>query len=231
MVILEATIPITDWIQAGGVILGVPSAVWGIFTLFRKDKEKEKKIAALEKISIRQAEIVEQLKEQANQMIEQSGLMRFESYQMLQTNKILEKQLELQTNIFLHSKGNEEREKEIEEQKRLDKIRPFFVVHSANSGPVGFGVELDNRGGDAINLIIEPKNSDLVQFNQLPERVNRQTRIMLGGRINASQTSLIPSQVTYDILLTYQDIEGNNYSQSIKKFTNDRYTISDPVMK
>lgn len=47
-----ATPSITDWIQAIGVLLALPSIVWGIINLFIKDKIREKQISALSKMQV-----------------------------------------------------------------------------------------------------------------------------------------------------------------------------------
>ena len=49
---------ITDWIQAIGVFIGVPIILSGIVKLFIKDKDKERKIIALENLSKQHSEIV-----------------------------------------------------------------------------------------------------------------------------------------------------------------------------
>ncbi|MDB5006242.1 MAG: hypothetical protein JWP45_635 [Mucilaginibacter sp.] len=48
------TSSITDWISASGVMLGAPLVFWGVITLFRKDKKKERQLTALEELATAQ---------------------------------------------------------------------------------------------------------------------------------------------------------------------------------
>ena len=55
---------ITDWIQAIGIFLGFPTMIWGIVTLFKKDKNKETQIKALTDLSKAQVEILNEMRNQ-----------------------------------------------------------------------------------------------------------------------------------------------------------------------
>jgi hypothetical protein len=53
----------TDWIQAVGMILGFPAALWGMIMLFRKDKERQKEIDALASLATSQDKMIEKITE------------------------------------------------------------------------------------------------------------------------------------------------------------------------
>lgn len=54
----------TDWIQAIGMIIGFPAAMWGIISLFRKDKERQKEIDSLVSLARSQDKLIEKISEQ-----------------------------------------------------------------------------------------------------------------------------------------------------------------------
>ena len=228
MILLQASI--TDWIQAIGVLLGVPSVVWGVVSLFKKDKEQERKIASLENIAREQNDIVIQLKAQADQMILQSEYQRYQSSLMLDSNKLLEKQLEIQTNAFLHEKNIEEQKIALEEKKRLNEIKPYFITNSSGSSTNDFFVYLNNKGGEAINLRIEEIRAEHIHLNPLKAnfRVDKGDRFEIRGRVN-TQTFVNGNNVSFEIKLIYEDIDNNIYYQEIKRMNNGRYIVDEPI--
>jgi predicted proteasome-type protease len=60
---LLATIT-TDWIQAFGILISIPVATWGIVSLFRKDKNRQKEIESLTSLAQNQAVMIEKIAEQ-----------------------------------------------------------------------------------------------------------------------------------------------------------------------
>jgi hypothetical protein len=62
--VLFSSIPITDWIQAIGIIIGFPAALWGIIKLFKKDKDRQKEISSLTSLAESQAKMIEKISEQ-----------------------------------------------------------------------------------------------------------------------------------------------------------------------
>jgi len=62
--IIYSDIPITDWIQAIGIIIGFPAALWGIIQLFMKDKARQKEIGSLASLAQSQAKMLEKMSEQ-----------------------------------------------------------------------------------------------------------------------------------------------------------------------
>ena len=233
MTLLNAMPSITEWIQAIGVLLGVPATIWGIFKLFRKDREQERKLNSLESIANEQNEIVKQLKDQADQMIIQSGHLQYQASLMKDSNKLLESQIEIQTNAYLHEKGLKEDKLAFDKQKRLTEIKPFFTRSSSGSGPQQFHFDLDNKGGDAQNLSIKEINTDFVYLEPLKKnlRIDRGDKVTMRGRPRADKTYFNSHQVTFEIALIFQDIDGNEYSQNIRKIQNGKFIVEDPILE
>jgi len=62
--IIYSDLPITDWIQAIGIFLGFPAALWGIIKLFKKDKERQIEISSLASLAESQAKMIQMISEQ-----------------------------------------------------------------------------------------------------------------------------------------------------------------------
>lgn len=230
--IIEETIQtssITDWISAIGVLLAVPITIVSLFKLFRKNKEQERKISSLETIAKEQNSIVLQLKSQADQMIIQSGHFQYQASLMKESNRLIEKQLELQTGIFLHDKDTANSQAKLEAQKRLGEIKPHFSFEGSSSGPDGFKLSLQNLGNKAENVsVIEIDNKFVNLQPKIENRnVDNNNLLNINGYPNA-ETHFPAIEVPYEVNLNYSDIDGNNYFQKIKKIRNGSYLIEDP---
>lgn len=62
--IIYSDIPITDWIQAVGIIFGFPAALWSIIILFKKDKDRQIELESLSSLAQSQLKMIEKLSEQ-----------------------------------------------------------------------------------------------------------------------------------------------------------------------
>jgi TolA-binding protein len=229
MILLQASI--TDWIQSIGVLLGVPSVVWGVVSLFRKNKEQERKILSLENIAKEQNEIVKQLKAQVDQMILQSENQRYQSSLMLDSNKLIEKQIEIQISAFHHDKNIEEQKMALEKKKRLNEIKPYFISANSASSPSDFYVNLENKGGSAINLRIEEIIAKNICFNSLGNnlRIDTGSRVKIQGRVANEQTFTNENNVFFEIKLIYEDVDNNAYYQEIKRMNTGQYIVNEPI--
>ncbi|MEZ7496596.1 hypothetical protein QO206_13965 [Leeuwenhoekiella aequorea] len=226
------TSSITDWISAIGVLLGVPITIVSLYKLFMKDKEQERKLNSLEKMAIEQNNIVLQLKSQADQMIIQSGHFQYQASLMKESNRLIEKQLELQTGIFLHDKDTAESKIKLEAQKRLSEIKPYFSFEGSSSGPDGFKLMLQNLGKRAENVTIKEVDTKFVNLQPKIENrsVDNNNLLNINGYPNAN-THNPAIEEPYEIDLNFSDIDGNKYFQKIKKVRNGSYLIEDPQKK
>lgn len=224
---------ITDWIQAIGVLIGIPVAIWSIISLFRKDKEKERQLESLNSIAKSQDRVVLKLAEQVEQLVIQSNQFQYQNSLMVDSNNIMEKQLELQYEIFKHGQGVEEQKAEIERKKRMSEIKPYFINTASTYSPESFQFPLSNKGGDARNIKLVDIESRFVSFTPLSANLNvdRGNQFDISGVSNKSNTYFDANNLTFEINIEFEDVDGNTYFQNIKRFRNGRYTISDPAIK
>lgn len=216
---------LTDWIQAIGVIIGAPAAVFAMFKLGRKDKELERKLNSLETIAGQQAEI-------AKQMIVQSGQMQYQSSLMAGSNKLLEEQIQIQIDRFSHHKDITERALELESKKRISEIRPYFVTNGGFSSNSGFQIEFLNKGGDATDVTLELTNAEFVQLIPLTSnlKVNNGKKFTLNGSARIDRTYFTNNMVPFDIQFRFKDVDGNNYSQNVQRLASGQVILQDPQL-
>src|SRR5882762_6721081 len=99
-------IPITDWIQAIGALIGVVGGVYAFFKLFSRDNDKEKQINGLIKM-------VEQTTMQTQQLSNQSGHME-------ESNRLFKEQIQVfKEGLLLQRSDQEQKEREKEIEKGI----------------------------------------------------------------------------------------------------------------
>lgn len=104
---------ITDWIRAIAQLIGIPATIWGLITLFRRDKKQERKLKGLEDIAISQNEINTNFVNQINELKTQTQEFKEHTSLMAQKNSIIEESLNLEKEK--HSYLTEKRLEELEE--------------------------------------------------------------------------------------------------------------------
>jgi hypothetical protein len=210
MVLLNVT---TDWIQAIGTIIGFPAALWGIVVLFKKDKEKQKQINAL-------IDIANQLTQNVEQMTLQSQELHYQSTLMLDANKLVEKQIEMATNSFLHNQTVEENKIEFEKQKRLNEIKPHFILGGSSKCGNDFSIYLTNKGSVAKNIKMEVLKNENIHFrnSNWKSRIEKDEDVKIEGKLDKNIHS-------FEIDFFYEDIDNNTYYQKMIDFKH----IDDPV--
>jgi uncharacterized coiled-coil protein SlyX len=226
-----ASVPnITDWMSAISATVGIPLVIITLYKLLAKDKEKEKRLKAIESIAISQNEVVEKLQGQINELANQTSEFQRQTSLMADANLLLEKQLELQADIYLDSKGIEEKKLEIEEKKRLADIKPYFRYYGGISNPRGFTINFINEGGDAtINGLDVPVDC-LADFREItPKLFKKGEKMNINGHAN-SNTYFNGNQVPFNILLKFLDEDKNQYTQSISRTRNGSITISPAIL-
>ncbi|HUX61887.1 MAG TPA: hypothetical protein VMV32_11295 [Ignavibacteriaceae bacterium] len=224
---------ITDWIQAFGVLIGIPVVIWSIISLFRKDIEKEKQLNSLNSIALSQNTVVLKLSEQVEQLTIQSSHFQYQNSLMIEANEIMKKQLELHYEIFNHGKDAENKRVDIERSKRISEIKPYFIMNGSQASPESFKLDLENKGGDAKNLKITELETKFAWFQQIPEDFNieKSNVFSIYGGPNANNTYYNAHNVTFEINLEFEDIDGHSYYQNIKRLQTEKYIINEPKIK
>jgi len=208
---------ITDWINSIAALLGVPIVVWGVIKLFLKDQAQERKLNSLEKLAVSQDEMNIKMTEQIQELAKQTAEYQFQSELMQESNSLIIKQIELQNDIFLHNKGIEEKKLEIQNIKRVNEIKPYFVTHGGYGSSSNFSFSIKNKGNTARNLSIKKLNGDNIHF----EKLNSEIEIDTGNSIEIKASISTQGRYSdngsreYEIELYYEDIDGNKYRSDI----------------
>lgn len=104
--ILDSNFLTPQWIQAFGVLLGVPVAIWQILRLFRKNRDLERQIDALNSIVRRQDTLNNNFKDQISELSKRNDLAE-------ESNKSLRELVEVQGKMFLKDEEYQERYMEL----------------------------------------------------------------------------------------------------------------------
>jgi hypothetical protein len=209
---------ITDWINSIAALIGVPLIIWGIIKLFIKDKAQERKLNSLEKLAFSQDEMIKKMTEQIHELSNQTAEFQYQSELMQEANSLFTRQVQLQSDRFLHEKDFKERELEIQKEKRLLEIKPYFNKRGGgSSSPSGVTLKLKNRGNTARNLVLNKIEGEFIRFVKLnPElEVDSGSDIELKGKANYTDRSKFTGLHKYSLELLFEDIDGNRYRQTI----------------
>lgn len=216
---------ITDWISSIAALLGIPSIVYGIVRLFIKNKDQEKKLVALESLASSQSQQIEELAKQTSEYQHHSELMR-------ESNELSRIRVELQNQNFLHNRVNDEQKAELQNKERRLAIKPHFILSSgSSSSPENFQIRLQNKGNMARNLKLEVTDDEPVKIKPLdPTReCNQNQGIEILGTADSAKTELNSNQVPFGLLVHYEDINGNRYTQRLTR-RQQRTNISNPTL-
>lgn len=208
---------ITDWITAIAAMFGIGPIIWGVVKLFLRDKEKE------ERLKFVQGQL-DELKRQTSEFQYQSTLMR-------EANDLHEKQVALQTDIFLQKKDIEHKKLEIEKQKRIADTKPYFIFQTAISSPDRFECKFRNNGATAESIRIH-ENTEFIRMLPLPDNLRAETGqvIEVAGSADLTKTYFNSNQVTGQILLSFKDVDKRVYFQNIRK-TAIGFNIDPPYLR
>lgn len=225
---LDFTKPsITDWISATGTFLGVPAAIFGIFRLFKKDIELERKLTALESISASQNDLVDKMQVEIDLLLVQTGEFKYQSTLMFDHNKLIEKQIEDQANLSLSAQAIEEKKIAIEQQKRLIEIKPYFTYRSASAPTYNYFLGLLNKGQTAQEIwceILEPVGTT-VELDK--KDVGQKELLNLTYQPNGFRPF---NEIYFKGKLNFKDVDGNEYYQLIT-VSQGKLEDSKPVLR
>lgn len=197
------TIP--NWIMALAASYGVIEIVRGQINLKKQQKENEKSIAFLNA--------------QVDEMRRQTTQFEYQTSLMSESNKIMDKGIDNLIRILGRGQEAAEAQREIEQQRRILEIRPFFNPRSGHSSPSGgFGIKMVNQGGAATNFRIIDVSGPIIASPLKQDRVvDKGQELEVSGKSNDASTGFNSNIVTGQILLGFTDIDGNKYQQNIIK--------------
>jgi multidrug efflux pump subunit AcrA (membrane-fusion protein) len=218
---MEPSIP--DWISAIASLLGIPALLFGIGRLFIKDKEKQRQLNSLDSLASTQAQSIEELTKQTSEYQYHSTLMK-------ESNDLLARQIELQNEIFLHQQVTTEQKADLEQRKRKAEIKPHFIFDGASSNPDGFSLRLLNKGKTARQVTFDKVDDEQAQIRSIDinKEYDQNTKLEITGNANRTKTNLNSNQVSFNIILKYSDVDGNNYKQEVSRRQHS-FNITNPV--
>jgi len=201
---------ITDWLQGIGTILGVPGAVAAFILLFKKDKEKGKKLDMITNVVI-------ELSNQTKQFEYQTSLMK-------ESNDILKEQVEVQNEALMNDKFYKEKMKEIEIKKSKNKYKPFFrsagVINRGNN----FEMRVRNFGETAdIKSFKHLRGNMKLRLPKTPLNVDKNGTFVISGKYSESDEKLNESGL---IEVKFEDTLGTIYNQKFN-IIDGRLIVSD----
>lgn len=207
---ITSDVSITDLINSIGVLLGVPTAIWGIFKLFKRDKEKEAQIAALNDIAISQNAMIGKMSEQIEELSKQTQQFEYHSILYKETNDLMREQLALQNKIFVTDLEFKNKSEELRSKERKLTIRPFFKVQGGSSFSGTVTIHMVNFGNQA--KIIEIRETGFAHISRVSPIPNtfldNQAKYDFVARYKEDKFNL-----DYSGELVYSDQDGNQYKQ------------------
>jgi len=208
---------ITDWISSLAAFAGVPLIIWGFIKIFRKDKNQERKLNALEKLAISQDELIGQMSEQISELARQTSEFQNQSEIMQTSNELISKQIDLQNEIFLHNKVSDERKIELQKNLRINDIKPYFFRNGGHSSSSNISIPLKNKGNTARKLRLTKIKGEFMHFEKLnpDSEVDSNGNIEIKANITEGGRHLDNGSRDYELELYFEDIEENCYKQTI----------------
>lgn len=205
--------------------------IWGIIKLFIEDKDQDRKLSSLETLANSQNDIVLKMAEQIQELSRQTSEYQYQTELMRESNILVQKQIELQTDTLIHNKLTDEKKIEIEKVKRMAEIKPHFILDGGSSNPSHITVNLINKGQIAKNVIIQNVNNDFTIFSEIDIKKEFDTnqKLELNGYANSSKTYYNSNQVPFSIEIFYNDADGNKYKQRVNR-ENQKYKVLAPEL-
>lgn len=205
---ISFNVTITDLIQAIGMAVSIPAAIFGFFKLFSKDKEKEIQLDALRTIATSQNSQIKELSKQTAQFEYQSELLR-------ESNDFLKEQIQIQQDKLFSDKDYKEKNLLLQDRERKSKIRPYFKRQGISGGK-HITLPLLNVGQRAfIDGINKINVTDVI----IQELASNEIVIEHGNMINIILRALPPhsnfQNTKFEIDLLYHDEDNNKYKQKL----------------
>jgi hypothetical protein len=220
---------ITDWIQAIGIFLTIPSLVWGIFNLFRKDIDKQNQLNALSEISGSQNKMLLEMQKQVIELQKQSECL-------LDSNELLKEQIKIQNEALTNDKDYKDRYIQLERMKRVSSIKPHFKASGNGFSDSTLRASFINIGKRAYDFkVIKIEANNLSVFGtREPKIVETDQKIEINGERSAKVNGEWP-KYNATMKMEYYDEDKNRYEQEIligKDIgTGSNVKIGQPILK
>jgi transcriptional regulator of heat shock response len=235
MIILQISPPdpsLIAWLSAIVSIVGIPIAVISLYKLVQKDKDKEKRLKAIESIAITQNKQLIAMQGQVEQLSKHTSEFQNQTFTMQEANDILNKQLEIQRSAHETSENIEQRKLELEKKKHLISIRPYFNHNGGNSNANEFNLTLKNTETEAQNVILITADEGNITFQPVEQKkVKKDGIITISGKSKTIISSIPSELMAFEAHLVFSDNEGNGYSQRISRLINGTFEIDNPTPK
>lgn len=222
---------ITDWIQAFGILLGVPFTIYSLYKLFRKSKEKDEKLNALEDIAVSQNVLIGKMNQQIVELQNQTEALRIHNEIVNEGNSILRELVHLKSEAVLDEKSYKEEVLKLHEKDRKNRIKPYFILDGAGGNSQSFNFYLKNIGEDAFMVAFQ--NSDLKEVIITPEynegqliKKNQRVKIKISPNVRDKKIGDVQSQQE----ISFFNSEEDEYVQKIS-ITNGKMKIEKPIEK
>ena len=209
---------ITDWISSIASLLGVPIIIWGILKLFIKDKNQERKLSSLENLALSQDKVIKKMTDQIAELSKQTEEFRYHSELMKESNELISTQIQIQNEVFIHSKITENTKLKLQKSIRLSEIRPYFIVNRNSSNSSSIIIRLKNKEKLAKNLEFKKVEADFINFQNLESHLveyDTNDELEIKGTIDSTNPDFNNPERQYEILLSFEDVDGNKYQQRI----------------
>lgn len=211
------TVSITDIIQALGIGLGFPTAVWSTFSLFIKDKVKTRQLKSLEDIAISQNLAINIMTEQIKELSKQTAQFEYQSFLFNEANDLLKEQIRIQTDALLNDKDHKAAYLELERTKRKSEIKPFFKPTGGHTAGIVLTLPFANFGERAYFEGIEEIDTEhiMIMPQSLSERVIEKNE-NYDFTAKSTNDTYLGHNVPFEVNLLFYDEDKNKYKQNIK---------------
>ena len=225
-----------DWITAVSALLGIPTAIFGFFKLFKKNKELESSILSLSSIAKSQQESISLMREELSQLTKQTVEFQYQSSLMKEANELLTRRIEIEKAKKEQDEKNQKELKELAQLERLNNIKPNFYLEGgqmSNDITNSIAFRLTNKGFLAKNISISVSSDQFVTLEPLSEEnIDQNQSFFVRGWVDPNKTYFTASQVNYQFELDFCDEDNNRYKQVIsRKNQNLKITLPEITFK
>lgn len=224
---------ITDWIQAGGAVIGAVGAIAAFIALFKKDKEKEKMIQTLADLVIKQDDIIDQMNRQLLEFAQQTHELKSQTLIASTSNKLLSDQVNVLSEHFGFTKEITTSRIDQQSKDRKKSLLPRFRRNGAqfNREAQRIMVMLINDGNIATRIRAQ-HHSDFISVRLNSEDVVYSDQVKTNENLNLIVDYLSSKgrdfDSDFDITLSFLDADGNGYNQSVF-YQRGQFNTTDPV--